>query len=74
MVEPWESLALEAGGEDFAQQRIVPYIEGHELSVVHDVIKWVAGSVAREKFWHEEPSWGFAIDNARTKRRGEHVI
>ena len=41
---------------------------------MHDVIKWIAGSVISEKFCHEEPSRGLIIDNARAKRRGEHVI
>ena len=73
-MKPWEGLALEASGEDLAQQRIIPYVKSHELSIVHDVIKRIAGSVIRKKFWHEKPYWGLIIDNARAKKRGEHVV
>ena len=44
------------------------------MSVVRDMIERIVGSVVRRKYWHDEPSWGLVIDNARAERRGEHVI
>ena len=41
---------------------------------MHDVIKQVVGSVIRGNFFHEKPSWGLVVDNARAERHGEHVV
>ena len=41
---------------------------------MHYVIKWIARSIIRGEFWDNEPFWGFIFNNARTERRGEHVI
>ena len=41
---------------------------------MHDMIKWIVGPIVCGELWHNEPSWGLVIDNARAKRRGEHVI
>ena len=46
----------EAGGEHLAQHCGIPYVECHELLVVHDVVKRIARPVIRRKFWHEKPS------------------
>lgn len=73
-MKPRKCLALEAGRKNFAQQHVIPYIEGHELAVVHDVVKWITGSIIYRKFGHNEPSWGLVVDDTRIERRGEHVI
>ena len=65
---------MEAGREHLAQQRVVPYVESHELSVVHDVIKRITRPVIRENFWHEKPFWGLVINNMRAKKHEEHVV
>ena len=67
-------MALEASGEDLTQQRVVPYVKSHELSVVHDVIKRIAGLVIPGKFWQEKPSRGLVVDYTRAKKRGKHVV
>ena len=73
-MKPREGLTLEAGGKDFVQKHVIPYIQGHELLVVHDMVKWIAESIIHRKFWHKEPFWGLIVDDTRTKRCGEHVI
>ena len=65
---------MEARRKDFAQQCVIPYVEGHELFVVHDMIKWIIGPVVCRELWHDEPSWGLIIDNVKVERRGEHVV
>ena len=41
---------------------------------MHDMVKWIAGSVIRGKLRDHEPSWGLVVDDVRVERRGEHVI
>lgn len=74
MVKPQKSLTLEYGQKDFVQQHVIPYIKGHELSVVHDMIEWIVGSIVLDEFWHDEPSWRLVFDDMRAEKRGEHVV
>lgn len=73
-MKPRKSLALEASRKNFAQQHVISYIEGHELTVVHDVVKWIADSIIRRKLWHNEPSWGLVVDDTKVERRRKHDI
>lgn len=73
-MEPREILTLDAGQKNLTQQRVISYVKGHELSVVHDMIKRIIGSIVREEFLYYESSREFIIDNARDKRCGEHVV
>ena len=65
---------MEVGGKNLAQQHVIPYFEGHELAIVHDVVEWITGSIICRKLWYNELSWGFVVNDVRTERRGEHVI
>ena len=44
------------------------------MSIVHDMIKWITRPVVCGELWHDEPSWGLIIDNARAEMCGEQVI
>ena len=68
-VEPIKILVV-----DLSQKCIIPYIEGHKLPEVHDVIKRIACFVIRREFWHYEPPRLLIVNNMRAKRREEHVI
>ena len=46
----------------------------HELSIMHDVIEGIVGSIVCGKFWYEESPWGLVVNDMRAERRGEHVI
>ena len=65
---------MEVSLEDLAQQRIIPYVRGHELPIMHDVVKWIVGSIVGREFWNHEPSWRVVVDDVRVERCGEHVI
>ena len=65
---------MQAGGEYFAQQRIVAYIESHELSIMHDMIERVAGPIVCGEFGYEESPWGLVMNDMIAERRGEHVV
>ena len=54
-MEPRKGLAMKASWKDFAQQCIIPYIKGHELLEVHDVLEGITCSVVCREFWHYEP-------------------
>ena len=77
---PWEavesrnSLVVQVGWKDFAYQCVIPYIKGHELPVVHDMIERITCSVICHELQYHEPPWGLVVDDVRAKRRGEHVI
>ena len=55
VVEPWKSLAMKAGWKDLAQQHVIPYVKGHKLLIVHDMVKWIVGSIVRREFRNHEP-------------------
>ena len=65
---------MEASWKDLAQQRGIPYVKGHELPIVHDMVKWITGSIIHREFWNHEPSRRLAVDDVRVERREEHVI
>ena len=47
---------MQASRKDLAYQCIIPYVEGHKLPEVHDMVKWVARSIVHYELWHYEPS------------------
>ena len=65
---------MQAGGKYFTQQCVVVNIERHELSIMHDVIEGIVGSIVCGKFWYEESPWGLVMDDMRAEGRGEHVV
>ena len=46
---------MQANWKDFAQRCIIPYIKGHELPEMHDVIERIVCSIVCCEFWHYEP-------------------
>ena len=62
------------GWKDFTEERVIPYVEGHELPVMHDVIKQITCFVVCREFRHYELSRGLVVDDVRSEMRGEHVI
>ena len=65
---------MQASRKDFAHQCIVPYVEGHELPEVHDVVKRVTRPIVHYEFGHLEPSRQFITNYMGAKWRGEHII
>ena len=65
---------MEASWKDLAQQCVIPYVKGHELPVVHDMVKWITGSIVCREFRDHEPSWGLVTDDVMVEKHGEHVI
>ena len=65
---------MQAGGEYFAQQRVVANVERHELSIMHNMIEGIAGPIVCGKFWYEESPWGLVMNDMRVEGRGEHVV
>nr|CAN68727.1 hypothetical protein VITISV_033603 [Vitis vinifera] len=55
-------------------KHIIPYVEGHELFKVHDVVKRVARSVIHYELGHYEPSGQLIANDMGVERCGEHVI
>ena len=45
---------MKAGWKDLAQQHVIPYVKGHKLPIVHDMVKWI-GSIVRREFRNHEP-------------------
>ena len=73
-MEPRKSLVVQASRKDLAQQCIIPYIEGHKLPEVHDVIERIACSVVHRELWHYELPRRLIVNNMRVEQSGEHVI
>ena len=73
-IEPRKSLTLQASQKDLSYQCIIPYVEGHELPEVHDVVKWVVCSFIHCEFRHYEPSRQFVVNNMGAEQCGEHVV
>ena len=48
--------------------------QGHELPIVHDMVKWITGSVVRREFRDHKPFWGLVTDDVKVEKRGKHVI
>ena len=54
---------MQVGWKDLAHQCIIPYVEGHKLSEVHDMVKWVTRSIVHYEFGQHEPfGWFIAND------------
>ena len=36
---------------------------------MHDMVKWIVGSVIHNEFWDHESSWGLIVDDVKVERR-----
>ena len=41
---------------------------------MHDVVKWIAGSIICREFRDHELSWRIVVDDVRAERHGKHVV